>query len=146
MNKETWWQLHPAGFNIPTSQWCGPHFGNSPQLLALNQTSPIWKRTRGEMWPDCLPGSFPAPAPLISPSGEAKVLSGRPMVPSGGGDTYPSESMLFSWTMAFRASELAAEWKRQREGAIKAALGIREAHAPVASNAERLLKKMATTD
>lgn len=36
--------------------------------------------------------------------------------------------------------------KRQREGAIKAALGIREEHAPVASNAERLLKKMATTD
>lgn len=47
-------------------------------------------------------------------------------------DTYPSESMLFSWTMALRASEFAGEEKKkklqreERSTEIKAVLGISE--------------------
>lgn len=56
-------------------------------------------------------------------------------------DTYPSESMLFSLIMAFRASELAEERrKEEREREIKVVLGISEENAPLTSKAQRLLK------
>lgn len=63
------------------AQW---HFRNSPQLLALNQTMPIWISIRREMWPDCLVCSFPALATLATESVDTNRLSRRLMVPSGG--------------------------------------------------------------
>lgn len=102
----------------------------SPQLLALNQTLPIWKGIRREMWPDCLVCSCPALATLISvpsavtPIGFQRGLWGHlvveivntsQLVKTTRENAYPSESMLFSRTMAFRASEF-AEGERKREG------------------------------
>lgn len=145
--KETCQQLCSICFNNPSIQWYGAqwHFGNSPQLLTLNQALPIWKSIRREMWPDCLDCSFPALTSLSSVTSvvtptdcngglwyhlvvemdnsvglcsfifkwireRQKVI----LIADGIGGTwlffvatYPSESMLFSWTMAFRASEFA---------------------------------------
>lgn len=99
--------------------------GKSPQLLALNQTLPIWKSIRREMWPDCLvvfiscPGyshfshfsHFSCDNQQASKEAYGAIWWSQ-MGETAREDTHPSESMLFSQTMAFRASVFAE--KRER--------------------------------
>lgn len=106
-------------FNIPTPQWFVPrwHFGSGLQLLALNQTLPIWMSIRGEIWTDWLVSSIPALAALARGVSDKEASgaiwwSGWLVHHKTQETTYPSESMLVSWTMAFRASRFA---ERQRE-------------------------------